>query len=121
MNDDEANRAREMYREVTTLEPLAVDDAYPEVTLDAVFGKVWTRPGLTRKERRWITLSVAAMTGSEAAIVSHLRAALVSGDISREEMMEWVVHFAHYAGWPLSANAYVTFRKITAELDAAGD
>ncbi len=95
-------------------------DLFTELTVDAVFGDIWTRPGLTRKERRWISLTLAAASGQAAAYVSHLRAALTSGDISRSEIDEWLAQFAHYAGWPTAAGVYTELRKLDAEL-AEGD
>jgi 4-carboxymuconolactone decarboxylase len=45
-------------------------------------------------------------------------AALASGDISREELGEFVLHFAYYAGWPrASALEMATYRAV-ARLDA---
>ena len=99
-------------------EPLPPRDAFTEATVDHVFGEIWTRPGLTRKERRWITLSTVAMTGSAVALRSHLHGALASGDVSREEFAEFVLHFAHYAGWPLAATVYTQFMQWCAETDA---
>ena len=96
-------------------------DLFTSFTVDAVFGDVWTRPGLSRKERRWISLTLAAASGTPAAYVSHLRAALTSGDITREEIDEWLVQFAHYAGWPTAAGVYTELRQLDAELDANSD
>jgi 4-carboxymuconolactone decarboxylase len=118
MDPERRARAIRSYREVTATDPLPIQDAYLETTLDAVFGDVWTRPGLARKERRWISLTCAACDGSAVARESHMRAALVSGDVSRQEMLEFVLHFAHYAGWPRSSELYMTFQKLCAELDA---
>jgi len=121
MDPERRARATRAYREVTTTDPLPVTDAYLETTLDAVFGDVWTRPGLSRKERRWIVLTCASCDGATVARESHMRAALASGDISRQEMLEFVLQFAHYAGWPRSAELYTTFQRLCAELDAAKD
>jgi 4-carboxymuconolactone decarboxylase len=102
-----------MFQEVMGQGSFPPQDAYQEFTMDALFGDVWGRPGLTRKERRLITLSIVGMTGAAGAIEGHVRAALASGDISKEEMMEFVVHFAHYGGWPLSTNLYSAMLKAT--------
>lgn len=119
MTDTEhRKRAEAMYREVTVSEPGVPQDPFTEATLDQVFGSVWTRPGLDRKERRWITLATVAMTGSPVAIEHHVSSALASGDISRDEFNEFVLHFAHYAGWPLAATVYGVFRKWCAQADA---
>jgi 4-carboxymuconolactone decarboxylase len=120
MDIERRKRAERTYREVTATDPLPVADDYLGFTLDAVFGDVWTRPGLSRKERRWIVLTAAACDGVATARESHLRAALASGDISRAEMLEFVIQFAHYAGWPRSSELYLTFQRICAELDAGG-
>jgi 4-carboxymuconolactone decarboxylase len=120
MDPERRARAARKYREVTTSDPPPPTDAYLETTLDAVFGDVWTRPGLSRKERRWISLTCASCDGARVARESHMRAALASGDVSRQEMLEFVLQFAHYAGWPRSSELYAAFQAICAELDASG-
>jgi 4-carboxymuconolactone decarboxylase len=87
-------------------------DYVADVVIDQVFGEIWTRPGLTRKERRWISITCACMTGATFAMETHIGAALRSGDITIEEMREFVVHFAAYAGHPMATAA-------RAALDAA--
>ncbi len=119
---DQAERrstGERIYREVTQTPPFPPPDAYVATTVDTVFGEIWSRPGLTRKERRWITLSCVGNAGAPGAMEYHMRAALVSGDVSREELVEFILHFAFYAGWPLSSALYTTYTKLCAELDAA--
>ena len=48
----------------------------------------------------------------------HIRSALSTGDITREEMSEFCAHFAHYGGFPLAAQFYGTFMRIAEKLDA---
>lgn len=99
-NDDRRARGKRMFEEVNGF-PIG-DPTTPltEMTVDHVFGEVWTRPGLTRKERRWIALSCAASTGSDYALRFHVQGALTSGDITTEEMREFVAQFAVYQGFP---------------------
>ncbi len=73
--------------------------------IDQVFAEIWTRPGLTRKERRWIAITCACMTGAPVAMETHLGAALRTGDISLEELQEFVIQFAVYAGHPKATAA----------------
>ena len=120
MDSERRRRAERAYREVTTTDPLPVQDDYLATTLDVVFGDVWSRPGLTRKERRWIVLTATACDAIPVARESHIRAALQSGDITRAELLEFVIQFAFYAGWPRSSELYTTFQRVCAELDAAG-
>ncbi|MCR9098095.1 MAG: carboxymuconolactone decarboxylase family protein [bacterium] len=120
MSDDaRRSRAKAMFEEVNGFPAPDPPDFFQETTLDHIFGDVWTRPGLTRKERRLITLTTIAMTGAATAMEVHVRSALESGDLSREEMGEFAAHFAHYAGFPIATQLYTTFQRIAAELDAA--
>lgn len=118
MSESRRERGQRMMQEVMGMPPFPPPDAYTEFTVDALFGDVWSRPGLSRKERRWITLAIVGMTGAPGAIEGHMKAALASGDIRREEMLEFIVHFAHYGGWPLSTNLYTALQKAAAEIDA---
>ena len=87
-------------------------DYVADVVIDQVFAEIWTRPGLTRKERRWIAITCACASGAPFAMQTHLGAALRSGDITREELQEFVIMFAAYAGHPAATAA-------RAALDAA--
>ena len=77
--------------------------------LSYVFGHVWQRPGLTRRERRLITVACVAIDDVPMPLWSHVTSALHSGDITKDEMDELVLHFAAYYGFPkaeaLSATA----------------
>jgi 4-carboxymuconolactone decarboxylase len=111
------DRAKAMFREVNQFPASDPPDFFQETSLDHIFGEVWTRPGLARKERRWITLTTIAMTRAQPAMDIHIRSALQSGDISREEMGEFAAHFAHYAGFPIATVFYSAFMRIAGELD----
>jgi 4-carboxymuconolactone decarboxylase len=92
------------YREVMTTEPPAVSTPFDVATRDFLFGQVWPRPGLSRKDRRWVTLTCVAAADSPWPIEDHVYAALNSGDIALEEMLEFIVQFAVYCGWPKAAH-----------------
>ena len=68
--------------------------------LNFVFGHVWQRPGLTRRERRIITLAACAVDDSPTPLRTHVAAAVHSGDITKEEMDEIVLQFSAYYGFP---------------------
>ena len=101
MSDERWTRGAEEFAAVTGMAaPNRGDDYMADVVIDQVFAEIWTRPGLTRKERRWIAISCACMSGAPFAMETHIGAALRTGDISLEEMHEFVVQFAVYAGHP---------------------
>jgi 4-carboxymuconolactone decarboxylase len=114
--EDPERRARgeATYREVMGQEPPPPLDPFTaQGVLDTVFSELWTRPGLTRKERRLISLACVGASASPGAIEAHLRGALDSGDVTLEEMQEFILHFAFYAGWPRAAafeTALVAYR-----------
>ena len=109
-----------MWREVMQAEPPSVTDPYTELTTDHLMGRIWTRPGLARRDRRLVTLTIAAVSGQGGPLRNHLRASLESGDLSIEELDEWVVHLAHYGGWPAGTVAYAALRDISAGSGSAG-
>ena len=68
--------------------------------LEFVFGEVWSRPGLSQRNRRWIALTCASAADMVGPIEANVYAALASGDMTLEELQEFVLHFAVYCGWP---------------------
>src|SRR5438105_2900466 len=66
--------------------------------LNYVFGHLWLRPGLTRRERRFITISCVGVSDAMGPIWSHVTSALGSADISYVEMQEVILQFSAYAG-----------------------
>jgi len=68
--------------------------------LDFVFAEIWARPGLSRRDRRWVTLACIGAADTVEPIEAHIYAALRSGDMTFQQMQEFVLHFAVYCGWP---------------------
>lgn len=92
----------------TSLREVPVDPnpPYQDVMVaDPVFGPVWERPGLSRRDRRFVTLTCVCALESVDHMNQHMYAALASGDISSEELLEFVLHFAVYCGWPRASEA----------------
>lgn len=87
-------------------EVMAVDpptDTSPVIAnglIEFVFAEVWTRPGMSRRDRRFVTLACVAGADATSALEQHVYAALSSGDLTITEIRETVLHFAVYAGWP---------------------
>jgi 4-carboxymuconolactone decarboxylase len=96
--------AEQTYREVMTVEPPGAATPLEVATRDFVFGQVWSRPGLSRRDRRWVTLTCVAAADAPGPIDDHVYAALNSGDIELPAMLEFVLHFAVYCGWPKASH-----------------
>lgn len=94
------SKIEDVYREVMTVDPPAAASPADDSRRAYLFSEVWSRPGLGRRERRWVTLVCAGFDNDQQAMEEHAYAALNSGDINLDEMLEFVLHFAVYCGWP---------------------
>src|SRR5579862_8963724 len=103
--------AVQAYRDVMTVDPPPVVSPFAQAELEFLFGQVWSRPGLGRRERRLVTLACVAASDAEQPIEEHVYAALNSGDLSIEELLEVVLHFAVYCGWPKASNLEMHVRR----------
>lgn len=108
-----AERGRAMQQRVYA--DLPTDDPWLRIGQEHLFAQIWTRPGLSVKERRLVSLSVAAALGSTPGFASHLRGALESGDFTEEALWEWLIHFTQYAGYPKAAPVWAEYRRLLAE------
>src|SRR3974390_2097677 len=69
-----------------------------------VYGEVWERPGLSKRDRSLITVATLVALGREKQLVGHLGRALDNG-LSKKELSEVITHLAFYAGWPAAMTA----------------
>jgi 4-carboxymuconolactone decarboxylase len=84
------------------------------------WGDVWTRPGLDRRTRSVITLSLLTALGHENELAMHVRAAVRNG-LSEEEIGEVLLHTAVYAGVPAANTAFGIAQRVLAELQPEDD
>ena len=75
-----------------------------ELTDDVLFGDVWERSGLSKRDRSLITCATLIALGRERQLVGHLGRALDNG-LSKNELSEVITHLAFYAGWPAAMTA----------------
>jgi 4-carboxymuconolactone decarboxylase len=106
----------DVYLEVMTVDPPAASTPEEAARRDAVFGGLWAGAGLSRRERRWVTLVCVGFDTDQKAMDDHVYAALNSGDISLEEMLEFILHFAVYSGWPKASRVEGVLREQWARM-----
>ncbi|HLG68269.1 MAG TPA: carboxymuconolactone decarboxylase family protein [Acidimicrobiales bacterium] len=111
---DEA--AARTYRDVMMADPPGGLSAVEEARLERAFGEVWARPGLGRRERRLVTITCTAFAVTPQPIIDHTYAAMKSGDVTIEELLEVVLHFAVYCGWPKASNLEMYVRQSWAQV-----
>jgi 4-carboxymuconolactone decarboxylase len=91
----------ECFRDVNLIDAPSQDSPYFYAgILNYVFGHLWLRPGLTRRERRLITVPCVGMSDAIGPIWSHVASALGSGDITSDEMQDLIREFRTFAGDP---------------------
>jgi 4-carboxymuconolactone decarboxylase len=116
MSDEtQRERGERTWQEVMGFDALPATEPYTEVTIDTVFADLWNRPGISRRDRRLISLTICAMSAQSMALAAHVDAALSSGDLSVEELDEWVLQLSFYGGWPIGSSAYATVRGAAAK------
>ncbi len=77
---------------------------YYDHVLQSAFGDIWTRPGLSVRDRSMITVAVLASLGQTEELRAHLGGALNVG-LDREELVEVLMHISIYAGVPAAGAA----------------
>jgi 4-carboxymuconolactone decarboxylase len=98
-----------------SVDPDTVAGPYVDVTVDHLFGAIWTREALDVRDRRMLTIGVLAALGQANLLEIQFRSALDRGELTEEQVRELVLHLAHYIGWPLSTGVNAAAEKIIAE------
>lgn len=95
-----------MSKEPTTKE-VPLSDFAPklsELTRQVLFGDVWERPELAKRDRSLITVAALIALNRPEQLRFHLGKALENG-LKKEELIETITHLAFYSGWPMAMNA----------------
>lgn len=88
--------------------------ALAEYTDEVLFGDVWERPGLSKRDRSLITVATLIALYRTNELPYHLKRALDNG-LSRDELIEVITHLAFYAGWPAANTAVMIARRVFEE------
>ncbi|MDE0534275.1 MAG: 4-carboxymuconolactone decarboxylase [Albidovulum sp.] len=91
------------------------DAPFQTLITESAWGSVWSRPGLTLRERSLITLALLGALGHEKELKMHVRACSNTG-ASEADIAEALLHVAIYAGVPAANSA---FKAAKEELDEA--
>lgn len=75
-----------------------------ELTETVLFGDVWERPGLSKRDRSLITCAALLTAYRPDQLRGHMVRALANG-VTIDELSEMITHLAFYAGWPGSMAA----------------
>ncbi len=82
-----------------------------ELTDDVLFGDVWERPGLSKRDRSLVTVSALVALNRMEQLPGHLRRAIDNG-VTEDELIETITHLAFYSGWPTAMSAIMLAKKL---------
>ena len=82
-----------------------------ELTDDVLFGDVWERPQLSKRDRSLVTCAALVALGATEQMSFHFPRALENG-VTREELVELITHLAFYVGWPRAMSAVPRAREL---------
>ena len=91
----------------TSVAPKLMEDFDPklaELTNNVLYGDIWERPGLSKRDRSLITVAAMIALNRPEQLRSHLQRARDNG-VTKDEVVEMITHLAFYAGWPNAVNA----------------
>ena len=99
--------------EQTTAQKLVGDFApkLAELTDNVLFGDVWERTELSKRDRSLVTVAALIANGNTEQLTGHLNRAKENG-LSEAELAEVIIHLAFYAGWPRAISAVRVARDV---------
>jgi 4-carboxymuconolactone decarboxylase len=93
------------------------DQPFQDMITEGAWGTVWSRPGISSRERSMITIALLAALGHDEEVAMHVRATANTG-ASREDITEALMHVAIYAGVPAANRAFKIAKHVFEQMDA---
>ena len=87
-----------------------------DLTQDVLFGDVWERPDLSKRDRSLITCAALVALNRTEQLRWHADRALSNG-VTRTELTELVTHLAFYGGWPVAISGAEVLREVFRQRD----
>ena len=87
-----------------------------EMTIGHLFGDVWSRSGLSLRERELVTLAALIALARPVGPIPHFKHAAHLG-ITKEQILEVIMQVGHYAGWNAAVHAIFQFNDTLEEDD----
>jgi len=84
-----------------------------ELTDEVLFGDIWERPQLSKRERSLITCAALVAMGKTEQMNFHFPRAIENG-VTRDEIVELITQLAFYAGWPSAMSAMTRAKELLA-------
>ena len=76
-----------------------------ELRNSVLYGDVWERPHLSKRDRSLVTVAVLQAMYRTSELRTHIGRALDQNGVTPQEVSEVILHVTFYAGWPAAVNA----------------
>ncbi|CAN3130896.1 carboxymuconolactone decarboxylase family protein [Mycobacterium sp. smrl_JER01] len=120
--DERRRKGLEKMNEVYGWEmPDIQGDPFYDLTVEHLFGTIWTRPGLSMREKRMMTLTVVTALGNSELAEIQTNAALANDELTVEELKEMAVFLTHYLGFPLGSKLDGVVAKVAKQRRKAAE
>ncbi|KFC68076.1 4-carboxymuconolactone decarboxylase [Devosia sp. LC5] len=96
----------------------AFDADFQAFITEGAWGSVWSRPGLSKRERSMLTIALLAALGHDEEVAMHMRATVNTG-CSPDDIKEALLHVAVYAGVPAANRAFRIAKEELAKREVA--
>lgn len=81
-------------------------------TADQLFAEVWSRAGLSIRDRRLLLLGALAAGGLVDVAEIQAGAALGNGELTPEQLEEIALFLCYYVGWPTGTKMNMMFGEV---------
>lgn len=119
-NDARRHRGLEKMSEVYGWEVSDGPGDFFSMTVEHLFGEVWTREGLSQRERRILLIGLTVGSGLFDVAGLQLDTALRLGELSPDELRDVVIFATHYAGWPTGAKLNSQVEELIGKAERQG-
>jgi 4-carboxymuconolactone decarboxylase len=107
----ELNTADKNEQQKAIDEMAAVAPEFAKLTRDLLFGDMWERPPLSKRDKSLITVTCLVALNRIEQVEFHLSKAFENG-LTKEELVAAITHIAFYAGWPTAASGFGHLKRV---------
>ncbi len=93
--DELRRKGLEKMNEVYAWEMPDVPGEFFALTVEHLFGRIWTRPGLSMRDRRMMLIAVLTALNQEELLEVQVNAVLQKEELTREELREMAIYITH--------------------------
>ena len=110
--DDRRERGLEVMRRVYGWDVQDGPGDFFGLTVDHLFAEIWTRPGLSQRDRRLLLIGLLIGQNRPDVAEIQLGAALRLAELDADQLREIAIFLTYYAGWPAGAALSMQVEKL---------